>query len=70
MNRQWLIKQLIFNHTAQKIKFSIRGFFSKCDQICSIFCAVPKRESLKEDVEFMKKELNSRDELKNFLIYT
>ena len=22
------------NHTAQKMKFSIKGFFSKCDQIC------------------------------------
>ena len=26
--------------TAQKIKFSIKDFFRKCDQIRSIFCAV------------------------------
>ena len=24
-----------FNHTAQKMKFSIKGFLSKCDQISS-----------------------------------
>ena len=31
----------IFHHTAQKMKFSIKDFFGKCDQIRSfIFCAV------------------------------
>ena len=37
---------LIIHHTAQKMKFSIKDFFSKCDQIRIlmenfIFCAAP-----------------------------
>ena len=32
----WLFRTTL---TAQKVKFSIRNFFSKCDQI-RIFCAV------------------------------
>ena len=27
---------LIIHHTAQKVKFSIKGFFSKCDQIRAV----------------------------------
>ena len=30
------ISLLFFTNTAQKMKFSIKDFFSKCDQICRI----------------------------------
>ena len=36
-----------FNHTAQKMKFSIKGFLSKCDQILNVklhfLCCVLQR---------------------------
>ena len=44
----------IFHHTAQKMNFSIKGFFSKCDQIRSflrIWSQLPKK-SLKENFIF------------------
>ena len=31
----WMFERAINTPTAQKIKFSIKDFFSKCDQICS-----------------------------------
>ena len=78
MNRQWLIKELIFNHTALKKSFPLRVssvivtksavFFVQCQNVEASQNSNTKW--LKEDVEFMKKELNSRDELINFLIYT
>ena len=38
------LKQTLFHfwylYTAQKMKFSIKGFFSKCDQICAVIFPV------------------------------
>ena len=57
------------NFTAQKIKFCIKDFFSKCDQISSflkkslkesfIFCAVFTQQILKLRLDFLFNDLNS-----------
>ena len=32
----YIFHEISFDFTVQKMKFSIKGFFSKCDQICSL----------------------------------
>ena len=42
-------------HTAQKTKFSIKDFFSKCDQICNfcVFCSHLLKKSLMANFIFL-----------------
>ena len=56
--------QNIYSKTAQKMKFSIRDFFSKCDQIHSLKSVTVTREILIEKLHFLYSvNPNQREEL-------
>ena len=53
------LRNLILSNTAQKMKFSIKDFFSKCDQIPAvsenfIFCAAKAAQSTVVSVKMLK----------------
>ena len=51
----FLLLKKLFSNTAQKVKFSIKNFFSKCDQILRIWSHVLKN-SLTENLIFCAAE--------------
>ena len=56
----------VYYSTAQKTKFSIKNFFSKCDQICRRLriCSHLLKKSLKKTLFFVQCWLNFLEELK------